>query len=179
MGLVARRYASALFGVAGKNIETIAKDMDTVYQICEGSEDLVAVLKNPTIPPFAKQEIINKVFAKRVDPITEKFLSFIGAKNRLGLLKEISLEFSEIEKEDRGVLDAELHTAMAMDEKIKKSIVQAFEKRFNKKFNVVFQDDRSLLGGFRFLVKDRIYDYSLKDQLEDLRHRMVTFKPLT
>ncbi|PIW58946.1 MAG: F0F1 ATP synthase subunit delta, partial [Candidatus Omnitrophica bacterium CG12_big_fil_rev_8_21_14_0_65_50_5] len=46
-------------------------------------------------------------------------------------------------------------------------------RRLNKSVELNFKTDPSILGGIVFKIKDQVYDYSIKMQLERLREQLI------
>lgn len=60
-----------------------------------------------------------------------------------------------------------------LDENQKNQICEKLEKKFDSKINVDYEEDPKLLGGFKIISKDSVYDYSYSAKLKQLKHKLV------
>jgi F-type H+-transporting ATPase subunit delta len=174
-GVVARRYASALFkfSLDQKVLSRVAEDMSLVADTIKGSKPLQAALKNPIVPLSARRAVLNDLFKKRVSKLTGGFFDFLEKKNRLEILGRAAGIFSDLEKNYRGIVEAKLISAKPVSKKVMENLAQGLNKRLGKTVIIEKGEDESLIGGFKLLIKDRIYDCSIKSALERLKGQLA------
>ncbi len=173
--LIARRYALALFKLAGDTgkVAEISSDMAGIESSCKSSPDLAQTLKNPVMKKSDKQAIINNIFAGKVSATTLKFLNFLIEKKRISLLQEVSVLFLRMEEEARGVAEARIITVKPAESDVKETLVAGLSKKYNKEFSVKYEENPDIMGGFLLYIKDKVYDFSIRNQIKLLREQLL------
>jgi F-type H+-transporting ATPase subunit delta len=174
MNKAARRYTAALYAVAKerKLLDRTGKDFEFIKGAVERSRELRIFLQSPIINPVKKQNIIKKLFARRVQALTMKFIEMVCQMKRENLLYDISSDYIELLNEKRGIAEADIRTVIEIPEKDKKALVDRLKKYTGKDIKAVFKIDKDIKGGFVAQVKDTIIDASIKRQLELLKERL-------
>jgi F-type H+-transporting ATPase subunit delta len=168
---ISRRYANALyeFSVEQKMADVIFNDMTLVYNSCKSSKDLVNFLKSPIIKYKKKAEILKVIFGDKISEVTLNFMSIISKGRRESLLPVIAEQFIAVYKKAKGIKTATVKTAVKLDDKLRKEIIESLEKQTGSKIelNEVVKED--LIGGFVISVDNKEIDTSLKSRLNRLR----------
>ena len=91
---IASRYSKSLFDLAiqDNKIEQIKEDMLLIEAICESSNDLIALLKNPIVKAESKKAVMLKLIGE-TDKSTQDFVSFLIDKKREEELPSIASQF--------------------------------------------------------------------------------------
>lgn len=85
------------------------------------------------------------------------------------LLDRIADEHQALLDAERGIVRGEVVSALALDEKTRKTVKDKLEKKAAKTLLLDFKIDESLLGGMLLNVGDNVMDASLKTQLSLLK----------
>ena len=88
-------------------------------------------------------------------------------------LPEILETFQNVLRERQGIAEAEIFSAVALNDTQKTEMKQTLERVTGKKIEAKFSLDPSLLGGALVRVGDTIYDGSLRNRLNGLRERLL------
>ena len=142
---VAYRYARSLMQLAieQNQLEAVQEDMRLIANTCEGSRDLVLLLKSPVIKGDKKDKILDRVFAGQ-----------IGTKVH------------------DGVVTCVVTSAAPLDEEARKKVsALAAEKFPGKSITLSEKVDPSLIGGVIVRIGDEQYDGSVSRRLSDLRRK--------
>jgi len=168
--LLAKRYAQAVFDLAVENniLEEVAQDMILVKSVLDESRVLRKLMANPVIDYPKKIKVLDRIFDKKIQKLTHKFLKLITRKGREMYITYISAAFDEIYKEYKNILPVKLTTAIAVDEKIKKEILDKLEQVTDMNLEVTEIVDKELIGGFKLNFEDYQYNNSVKKQLQRL-----------
>ena len=171
---VASRYARSVFDLALelKVIDKIYDDMLVLGQVCADNRKLVILLKNPIVRFDYKLRIIRKIFEKHVDELALKFFDLICRKNRANILPEVSKVFVMFYHEHKGIVIADVSSAIELSSSIKKEFEDIVGKATGKKVELETTVDESLLGGFVLQVGDNQLDSSIKSKLNNLRREL-------
>ena len=88
-------------------------------------------------------------------------------------LPEIVATFQDVLRERQGIAEAEVFSAVDLNDAQKTEMTQTLERVTGKKIAAKFALDRSLLGGALVRVGDTIYDGSLRNRLNGLREHLT------
>src|SRR2546427_4325597 len=183
----ARRYARALadqnemkHGESGKTakkdpsrLEAAGSELDLVVRILGADPKFGRFFADPSIPQKDKQAAIDALARKaRLSESTRNFLRVLVINRRLGALPSILRSFEEIKDERLGVVQAETTTAVPLSAAELKRLRDALETMTGRTVRIRHQIDAALLGGVRTRIGSRIYDGTLRHQLEALRQRL-------
>lgn len=171
---VASRYARSVFDLAIelKIVDKVYADMLLVEQVCTNNRKLVTLLKNPIIRYDYKLRILHKIFKKHIDKLTLKFFDLICRKNRAGILPEVSKVFVMLFHDYKGIVKADIATAVELSATIKKDFEGIVAKATGKKVELETTVDESLLGGYVLRIGDKQIDDTLKSKLNNLRREL-------
>ncbi len=176
MNKAAKRYAKALFELANEKneLQAIYKDLSLIYHSIKQNPDLQKTLSNPTINTSKKYDIIHKIFASKVHPLTANLLKVLANNDRLNLLEDVYKAFDNYYKKQKGIIKATVTTAVPLDEKLEQRIYQKIkELTGSKEIDLLKIIDPSILGGFILNVEDLRYDASIKGKLNKIKSKLV------
>jgi F-type H+-transporting ATPase subunit delta len=167
---VASRYARSLIGLAiEKNeLEQVHSDMQLVAKTIGDNRDLALLLKNPIVKPDKKKSILESIFSSTTSAITGAFIKIIVTKGRETLLHDIALSFLSQYKIKKGILTAELTTAITLDQALKDKIVKLVNPN-NQAIEVIEKVDKNIIGGFIVRVDDKQVDASIQSKIAELK----------
>jgi F-type H+-transporting ATPase subunit delta len=78
-----------------------------------------------------------------------------------------------MEEEHRGVAEATIITARPADKEILDMLDAGLSRKYQKKFVINSEEDPEILGGFMLYIKDKVYDFSIKNQIKLLREQLL------
>jgi F-type H+-transporting ATPase subunit delta len=173
---VSLRYASSLLDstIEKKNLDSVANDMELVFNTLEANSQLNLMLKSPVIKPQVKSLILNEIFKTKITSDSLSFLQFVIDKKREDLLFNIAKKFLELKDEYLGILNIEITSAYDFTDDQQEQIKKKFEFYLNKIIKLKIIVNKNLIGGFIARVADTMYDASIKHQLELLRKQFLS-----
>jgi F-type H+-transporting ATPase subunit delta len=173
--MVARRYALALFQLAGEQqlIDTVEEELRVVKEVFFVNEDLKAVLASPKVSREKKKAILSTAFAA-VNPLVLNTLMLLVDRHRENEIIDVANEFSELANEERGVEAASVFSVRPLTDDERTALSVSFAKKIGKKSlqieNIV---DSDLLGGIKIRIGNRIFDGSLRGKLDRLERTLL------
>jgi len=185
---VAKRYARALAdyveaepgqsGRPGKKdpagLEAAASELALVVRIMGADPKFGRFFADPSIEQKNKQAAIEALARKAgLSEAVRKFLMILVTNRRLGALGSIYRSFEEIKDERQGIVEAETRTAVPLSATDVKRLRQALETMTGRTVRIRHQVDPALLGGARTRIGSKVYDGTLRRQLEALRQRLA------
>jgi len=173
---IATRYATALLEEAvSRDLEsTVERDFVTINEIADASPDLRMLFRSPIIEWWRKKNIIKEVLAGHVNDLTMNFMMLVIEKGRERFYREIITEYLRMLDERRNILRIGVDSAKPLDEATRARVVEAIGQQSGKTVMAEFDETPELIGGLRITIGDKVYDGSLRSQLEDLRVRLET-----
>ncbi|WP_118976889.1 ATP synthase F1 subunit delta [Taibaiella koreensis] len=173
---LASRYAKSLIDIAQEQnaLEAVLDDMELIQQICQSNHDFVLMLKSPVVKSDKKMAILHTVLDGRVQPVTMGFINLLVNKGREFYLPEIVEAFSTQYKELKHIRTVNLTTAVAIDDNVKKLIfdkVTASIADGHVELNTFVNED--LIGGFTLEVDDKLFDASIRRDLNDIKQQFT------
>jgi len=169
---VGARYAQALFDLALETgaLDAVEADLRSLAQMRLESEDLRKLIASPTLTAEEKGAGI-AALAARADfsSTSRKFLGLLAVNRRLGALPAIIAAFSGLAAKHRGLVAAQVTTAVAMSADQSAKLATALRGALGKDPQIEARVDPAILGGIRIRVGSRLYDASLKSKLDALK----------
>lgn len=166
------RYATAILQGAGAELDAIAQDLEMVKQTINASRELGNLLKSPIVKNDDKIAVLKQVFIGRISLKTLESLELLVRKGRAELIPAMIEEFQELLDKQNGVVNAEVRSAVELDDAQKAQIQARLERLANKKIRLHAKVQPDLIGGITTRIGDTVIDNSVKHQLAKLRERL-------
>lgn len=169
--VVPTRYAKSLIDLAiEKNkLEEVRNDMLVIKNVCSLNHDFVLLLDSPVIKTDKKIAVFKSVFEGKISALTLSFLNLIASKRREGYVNDITKAFDEQYKQIKNITTVKVETAIALDEKSRKSIMDIVKKNVTGEIELIEKVNASLIGGFVLTINDKQADQSVSRMLNNLR----------
>src|SRR5438309_6586041 len=173
---VAKVYADALLAVADQRgqAEEIARELRAIVaEVYSKSPEVEASLSSPVVKRSAKLPVLEHAFKNNVSDLLFDFLVVLNGKDRLGLVRHVAAAYrdqlDEQAKRVRVAVRSAVPLTDAQTEQLKQTITQAtgLEPIIQPKV------DESLLGGMIVQVGDRVFDSSVRYQIENIRNQLL------
>ncbi len=175
---VVDRYANALVDVvlsssAGIEPARALEQLKAFQSAVETSEDLRTVLASPAVSIARKRLVIRRIAdALGLERIIRNFLLVLTDKRRETALPEIIDSF-EIALDARlGFLRAEVRSASMLDDAQRDRLALELAKLAGSEVRMRFSVDPELIGGVTAKIGSKVYDGSVRGQLETLRRHL-------
>jgi len=141
-----------------------------VEQVPELEEYLVG----PLVPSERKREVAVAVLESQgASERCRRFVLLLLERHRVVLVPLIAEEFSAVVRDRLGIVDAEVTSAMPMDDAMQERTRAALMQLTGKEVRASFNVDPSLVGGLRARIGSTIYDGSVRGRLDRLREHIV------
>ena len=168
MPAAARRYAKALLSLAQETgeEEAIGAELSQIAAVL-AEPSIAKVLGLPTLPLTARRNIVEQLITAAVPKaVVGNFLRVLAENDRLSVFADIESGYQALLEKLLGQVRATVKSAAALSEDELKSIVDAFSKKTQKTVLPTIEIDPQLLGGVSVEIEGRVYDASLKTQLQ-------------
>jgi len=174
--IVARRYAQALLeiGVEGGNLDRLVDEVTAVAGAWASSHDLRNAIENPLVPHEAKRAVMNAVCdAAAASATVKNAVAMLVDRRRARILPYLSTFLRELADARKGILRAEVTTAVALSDAYYARLQAQLEKMTGRKVAVDRKTDPAIVAGVVTRIGDRILDGSIRTRLESLRDALL------
>jgi len=172
----ARRYAKALFELAQqeKHLAPIREGLAQIDQMIRTQTELRDLCQNPRYHQEEKKRILASL-GDRIGspPLLKRFLDLLVQKNRLPQLPEITKVFEILVDEAQGVEHIQVRVARPLSKDQQSQLKRKLETVTRRDVDLIVDEEPSLIGGMVVYAGSRVYDGSVKGQLQRLRRELV------
>jgi F-type H+-transporting ATPase subunit delta len=168
------RYAKAVLSLASdrKTIDAVNEDMKLIANTIAQSKDLSDALQSPVLSASVKKAVLLEVF-KKSDKTTLSLIDTLAANNRIDILEDVAVKYSQLFDQSKGIEVATVTTAMALTDALKQKVLAKAKELTGKDIEVQSIVDESILGGFILRIGDLQYNASIANQLSKLKREFT------
>ena len=173
---LAKRYASSLVESllnSGLESSVIIGDLENVKSVLNSSNELFSVILNPVISAADKEGVIDSVFEKECIEIVRNFLKLLVQRNRFNLIFQIIDELKELIYKINNIVKVDITSAVELEQTRKNEIQTKLNSKLNKKVEINYAIDNSIVAGLIFKSDDNVLDTSFIHKLEDLKQELI------
>jgi len=168
----ARRYSQAVFEIAMERQELDRWQSD-LRKIASLGEDaaLVALFENPRLHFNDKARLLSEQLGD-INPLALNLVYLLVARGRLSMLGEIADEYQRLLDSYRGIEEAEVTTAIPLDDEDRLRLGERLGAIVGKKVVIKPEVDSSLIGGIVARIGGKLLDGSTHSRLEALKREL-------
>ena len=174
--IVARRYAQALLelGTEQGSLDQLVDEVSTMAGAWEASTDLRNALENPLVAHAAKKAVMLEMCDQIGASVTTKHaLQLLVDRRRIKTLPYVAQYLRELADAKKGILRAEVTTAVPLSDAYYARLQVQLEKMTGKRIVVDRRTDPTLVAGVVARIGDRIFDGSLRTRLQSLKDALL------
>jgi F-type H+-transporting ATPase subunit delta len=169
-GSLSRRYAKALFqlAVAERREEEVVREIESFAGALKNPV-LNTVLNNPAFAVQSRKNIVVEVARSlQLSPLSIHFLSLLVERDRLSFFPAIVERYRRMLDEKKNQAEARVVAAAPLEEGDLQRLREALEKLSGKHVVIHQEVDASLIGGVVIHLEGKVYDGSVRAQLEKI-----------
>lgn len=174
-GSVSRRYAKALFALAKEKgvLEPTADELAKLGGVASNPA-LAPVLRSPLLSPSRRSALAKTLIDDlRLSDLLGRFVKLLADRQRLADLPGIADFFSKLLDEEKNRVRLDVRTAMKLTDAQQKALVDGFARLTGKEVIPSVTVDPDLLGGVVAEVRGKVYDGSVRTQLDRLANELA------
>lgn len=175
MSAVGKRYAKALLQLAREegDREGYLSELQAMRGPL-GDEALGDFLINPAIPVAVRRETVFEIARRSgLRASLAQFLGFVVEKDRFVFFPEIVGQYERLLQRELGQTSVRILSARPLAPDEKERLLAKLRRAIGEKIVVRMDADSTLIGGIQIEVAGKIYDGSLKGQLEAMKERIA------
>ncbi len=171
MNAIFLRYAIALFSLAKEEnkIEIYLDEAKQLIDICSENELLITFLKDYGIENTEKKQVLETIFKGKIQNHLLYFLYVVVDNQRAKNLKEILQEFVKFTYKHLNIQTGIIYSTLPLQEETIIQIENKVAKMMHCKIKLKNQIDAQLLGGFKIVVSDTVFDNSILNRIQTLK----------
>ncbi len=173
---VARRYAIALSHLCSNSVEweNLMNELVKIINIFSGNREFKDFMENPVFPKNFKINVIMRISDElKLSEKMKRFLTILVEKGRFALLNLILKNFEDIWFKKNNIYKMEIISSIPLNATEKSEIVETLSIIKQGKIKVDFSVDPEILGGIILKEGNKIFDYSIKGNLERLKSKII------
>lgn len=177
MESLASRYAGALFVLAQEENKLLEyqDEIRSVFTVTKDNPEFTAVLSHYKVSNEAKKALIDQAFQSASKTVLH-FLKLLIDKNRFHQIKSICQEFISMVNRARGIQEGFVYSAQPLEQNDFNAIVKTVSESLKSQVELKNLIDSSLIGGFKVVVGDTIFDNSIRNKIDSLKYELLEGK---
>lgn len=172
---LSRRYAAALLDLADgkKKLANVERDLAEVADLLSKSETFRNSLVSPVISVEEQQAVFVEIAKKsRLDGLTLNFLKVMAKNRRLKYLDAVIDTFKQLVAESSNNVTAQVVAAADLDAATVAKLEKDLSIKTGKKVRADVKIDPAILGGLVVRVGSKMFDYSVRTRLQNLKREL-------
>ena len=169
----ARRYAEAVFGLAGDAdaFDAWSAALRTIAEFLD-EPGVAGIARSNKVPRPEKLRLLEAGLAAEISPLALNLVGVLNDRNKLGLARDVQSIFQEMVDERRGVAHATVTTAVPLADDERAAIAAKLSSLTGKQVDVTPIVDESIIGGVIARIGDQLIDGSTRTRLIALKRRL-------
>ena len=169
----ARPYAKAIFQLAkqGSNFDVWSERLKFLSAVV-ADKNVSQALEQPNSTATERASMIEKIAGDKLDTEAVNMVRLLAENGRLSSMSSISTLYDDFRAQDEGTLEAEVISAIELDDNYRAKLSESLERKFNKKIHIVNTIDESLIAGAIIRAGDVVIDGSVKGKLAQLGNNL-------
>jgi F-type H+-transporting ATPase subunit delta len=164
---VARPYAEAAFKLARE--AHALEHWSEMLALIEGvvsDENIASRVGDPNVDERALEGVILGALGERLDGPARNLVQLLIENGRLDLVAQVRALFEALRREQEGVVEARIISALPIGEEQVRPLLHALERKYGRKVNAQVEIEPELIGGVRIIVGDKVIDATVRGRLE-------------
>jgi len=170
----AKEYALALFELALEKdqLEDIKVELTTITSLLKENVKFYDILHDPRLRQENKKEVLTSVCQGLNSTLLHFFYVLIDNHTFSGL-ELITNEFIDLYNQYNEILHITAITTIPLTEKEINKLIIELTKRYHRRVEIENVIDKTILGGIKLIVGNEVIDYSIKNQINDLKRSIL------
>ena len=172
---IAKRYASALFGLADEldDIPALETNVSILKQAIDGSADLNSLISSPIYSRNQQQSAITLIAKKLgLSGVMTNTLALMAEKRRLFVVPTFLSVLENLIAASKNEITAEVVSAKALSKGQLEKLAKTLKSNFSKDVKINTTVDQTLIGGIIVKVGSRMIDTTIQSKLNSLQNVM-------
>lgn len=171
-----KNYAQAIYEIARdkKQLTLFNENLTLINDEFSKNNDFARFLNSPFVTFEDKMKVVDKVFKDVIDEDVLSFLKIVIERNLILHFNDIRQYFNHFMNADLNIVEGIIYSPFEISKEKVKEISEAFSKKINKKVDLKVLIDEKLIGGIKVIIQDKIFDYSVLNQINNIKKNMLS-----
>ncbi len=167
---ISETYARVLFDLASAvdAVDSVDASFRSIVETIRENVELRDALGDSSVPADAKRAILGELFAGAA-PEAVAVATIVIDRNGTDALNGVLSHFAEIAEAERGIVVAEVITAMELTDATRSSLVEKLSAAMGRPVSLREKVNPAIIGGIRISIAGRVLDGSIASQLDAVR----------
>jgi F-type H+-transporting ATPase subunit delta len=169
---IANQWARALFNLTVSEEQMISRKeiLSQITFMLLKTPKFGQFIFNPQVSMREKKEVFQKGIS---DIQLANYLSLLSEKGKFKYLPEIAKKYQSMVMEYKGIIEAKLMIAAAIDSDLKAELQMRLEKNYGKTFIIHEKINPEIIGGAVLIFDNRMIDFSIAGRLEKMKKNLL------
>lgn len=166
-----KEYAEALFLLSEEKscTDSYSETLGNIKNIVEENPDYLEFLASPAVVLSERIAAIEEAFSGFCDEFILNFLKLLCENGRIKELPFCIEEFEYLKTLAENKANATVYYAYPLDDAQKQALKAKLESKIGKNIDLVFIEDKSLIGGIKVELDGKVIDGSAKHYLNKVK----------
>lgn len=171
MSNVAIEYAQALFMLAAENncLAEYKEKLGVIRDAVAESPEILDVLDSPAVLLSERLALVDTILGEDYPEYIVSFVKILCEERHVKLTEKIISEFFELAREAENRATATVYFVEPLTDTQKSALVEKLEKVSGKKVDARYVEDKSLIGGIKVVLDDKVLDGSISGKLSKIK----------
>lgn len=168
MGEINKEYGGGLFALAVEEgiVQEILTEIRQLRPLL--TPEYLHLLINPAVSKEKRVSLVGELLDGRVHEYLSNFLKLMTERSLASEIHSCFEEFEELYYEKFEIIKVRAESAVMLTDEQKDKLSKKLEAHTGKKVEIEYVIDKTLLGGMRILLGDRLFDDSVKLKLKEI-----------
>lgn len=168
-------YAAALFSLSKdeNKVSTYLKEVKQVEDVFSKNPEFLEYFSSHKISRKDVNKILETAFKDLESPSLLPFLKLLATKHLISSIHEIFREYRTLANEYLGIKEGLLYSTSPLKGDEIAKIEKALESKLNCQVHLINKIDKNLIGGIKIVLDGKIYDGSIQNKIDSLRHKLL------
>ncbi|MBC7713001.1 MAG: F0F1 ATP synthase subunit delta [Rhizobacter sp.] len=173
--IIAKAYAQSIVELGVELKLDLVKELTTLTETINKSNDLETLLFLDVFTAEEKLSVLTDVMKKLgLSPITQNFMQFLIAEQRIGLMPMIFKNVIVIDDHNRGFLRGTIEgSEESIPADVKEKLKVYLQGKLGREPILEYKKSENVTAGYRVTVEDLQLDASLENQLENFKDSVL------
>lgn len=171
---ISKRYAKSIFdlGAEGNMIEPLYREFRELDNLMKQNKDFTTFLHSPVISSEKKIAILEKLFRGKASDVIVNFLVLMTRRKREDLLPLVIEDFIHLYNQHKNITVVEVVSYEHLPKEIRQMLQTKIETALNTKVQLVSKENPEIIGGFKILIGDYQYDFTVNSALQRFKQNL-------
>lgn len=168
---ISKEYAVALFMLAAENglVNEYSAQLNDIKELAKENPDYVNILESPAIPLSERLALVDAAFSEGYYEYIVSFIKLLCENRHIRSLCACIDEFIELARVAQNCVVATVYYVEPLTKAQKDKLILKLSKISGKKVEAVYVEDKSLIGGIKIQLDDKLLDGSLSGRLNKVK----------